>query len=55
MTLPKELLEILACPRCNGRLAEDGAYLLCVSCSVKYPVRDGIPVLLIEEACNIAD
>lgn len=46
------LLEILACPRCKGGLApaQDGGGLACPSCAVVYPVRNGIPVLLVEEA-----
>jgi uncharacterized protein YbaR (Trm112 family) len=55
MKLSKELLEILACPRCKGRLEDDGGSLLCVACGLKYPVRDGIPVLLAEEAEKIAE
>jgi len=52
MSLDKELLEILACPQCKGDLTltpeEDG--LVCEACKLKYPVRDGIPVMLVEEA-----
>jgi len=47
-----ELLEILACPKCKGPVAmvaeKDG--LACAACKVVYPVRDDIPVMLIEEA-----
>lgn len=52
MTLPKELLEILACPKCKGEveLQADGTRILCIACSLAYPVRDGIPVMLIDEA-----
>ena len=54
MTLKTELLEILACPQCKGALNENGAFLECAACSLRYPVRDGgIPVLLIEEAERI--
>jgi uncharacterized protein YbaR (Trm112 family) len=48
------LLEILACPACHAPLREDEAAseLVCTSdsCGLAYPVRDGIPVLLIDEA-----
>ncbi|MFI0357228.1 Trm112 family protein [Actinomadura sp. 9N407] len=47
------LLEILACPNCGGDLrAEEGAdELVCTgSCGYAYPVRDDIPVLLVDEA-----
>ena len=53
MTLQKELLEILACPRCRGQLEALGSplqALCCRACAVVYPVRDGIPVMLLEEA-----
>ena len=48
----KELLEILACPKCHERvvLADDGKWLLCESCGVKYPVEDDIPIMLPERA-----
>ena len=51
-----ELLEILVCPKCKGdlevRLGEDGAeaFLDCTACALAYPVDDGIPVMLVDEA-----
>ncbi len=50
--LAPELLEKLACPACEHRppLRLQGDYLLCDSCQRAYPIRDGIPVLLVEEA-----
>ncbi|MEF2231828.1 MAG: Trm112 family protein [Pseudodesulfovibrio sp.] len=52
MALKKELVEILACPKCKGPLtvkpAEDG--LACPKCAVVYPVRDDIPVMLVDQA-----
>jgi uncharacterized protein YbaR (Trm112 family) len=52
MTLSKELLEILACPKCKGevQLQKDGSQIVCAACRLAYPVRDGIPVMLIDEA-----
>ena len=52
MTLDKELLEILACPKCKQRVKLEGEKVICQNskCGLKYPVRDGIPVMLIEEA-----
>jgi uncharacterized protein YbaR (Trm112 family) len=48
------LLEILACPSCHSRLREDveASELVCTdpACGLAYPVRDHIPVLLIDEA-----
>ncbi len=52
MSFDKELLEILVCPRCQGEITltpeEDG--LVCEACKLKYPVRDGVPVMLANEA-----
>jgi uncharacterized protein YbaR (Trm112 family) len=52
MPVDKELLEILICPNCRGdveyRQQED--VILCTKCGFRYPVRDDIPVMLIEEA-----
>jgi len=47
-----ELLEILACPQCKGRLEkkEEPESFVCAKCRLAYPVRDGIPVMLIDEA-----
>jgi uncharacterized protein YbaR (Trm112 family) len=50
MPLSTELLALLACPRCGGPLAEAGESLCCADCRLSYPVRDGIPVLLIDQA-----
>ena len=48
----KELLEILACPKCKGQVQlndkEDG--LVCESCRLLYEIRDEIPIMLIDEA-----
>lgn len=45
-----KLLEILACPLCKTDVTLKGDAIVCSSCGRKYPVRDGIPVMLIEEA-----
>jgi uncharacterized protein len=52
MTIRKELLEILACPKCKGEihLNEKGDGLICEHCNLLYEIRDDIPVMLIEEA-----
>lgn len=44
------LLEILACPACRTDVRLEGERLVCVQCGRRYPVRDGIPVMLVEEA-----
>jgi uncharacterized protein len=50
--ISKELLEILACPKCKGdvRLTENGDGLVCDACKLKYLIKDGIPVMLIDKA-----
>jgi len=52
MAVSKELLEILACPKCKGEVimnqSENG--LVCEACSLVYEIRDDIPIMLIEEA-----
>lgn len=53
MKICEELLEILACPICKGPLRTDESSLVCETCRLRYPVRDGIPVLLAEEAERI--
>jgi uncharacterized protein len=55
MTIKKELLDILACPKCKGTLSlndeKDG--LICENCRLMYEIKDGIPVMLINEARKI--
>ena len=55
MAISKELLEILACPRCKGALQyrPDQAALDCSSCNLRYPIRDDISVMLTDEAVQI--
>jgi len=52
MAISKELLDILVCPACRAKveLKPDGSGLKCVECKRVYPVRDDIPVMLIDEA-----
>ncbi len=54
MNIDERLLEILACPKCHAplRVDEAAAELVCTgeACGLAYPVRDDIPVLLIDEA-----
>jgi uncharacterized protein YbaR (Trm112 family) len=51
-SLPPQLLNLLVCPQCRGRLRENDAHsrLDCMACEVGYPVRDGIPIMLRDEA-----
>ena len=52
MAIDKELLDILACPKCKGEiyLNETGEGIICDRCRLLYPISDDIPVMLIEEA-----
>ena len=52
MPISKELLEILACPKCKGDISSSkaGDGLICKTCQLVYPVKDDIPVMLIDEA-----
>ena len=52
MTVPQALLEILVCPKCRGDLEyrERDHELVCHVCQLRYEVREGIPIMLIDEA-----
>jgi uncharacterized protein YbaR (Trm112 family) len=52
MAISEVLLEILACPACKAKveLKADGSGLKCVKCKRVYPIREDIPVMLIDEA-----
>jgi len=54
--LQKELLAIIACPKCKGPVQEDekNQALICQTCRLAYPVRDGIPIMLVDEAGKLA-
>jgi len=58
MPISKELLEILACPKCKGDLeyikeGPHGEGLFCPQCKLFYPIKEDIPIMLIEEAIKI--
>ncbi len=52
MAISKELLEILACPKCKGpvRPNENLSGLVCEQCRLVYEIREDIPIMLIDEA-----
>lgn len=50
MNIDPALLEIIACPGCRSDLTAEGEELVCTGCGNAYPVRDDIPVLLLDEA-----
>lgn len=55
MAIDKELLDILACPKCKGEihLNEKADGLICDACKLMYPIKDDIPVMLIDEAIRL--
>ena len=53
--IDKELLDILACPACKSPVVQEGDWIVCTAaeqCGKRYPVRDGIPIMLIDEAVD---
>ena len=52
MAISKDLLEILVCPMCKAKveMKPDRSGLKCIQCKRVYPIRDDIPVMLIDEA-----
>lgn len=48
--IDQKLLEILACPVCKTPVELQGERLVCTQCRRRYPIRDGIPVMLVSEA-----
>ena len=55
MAISKDLLDILACPKCKGDLhlnpTNDG--LICEACRLMYPIKDDIPIMVIDEAIHL--
>ena len=52
MSVSSQLLAILVCPKCKGELEyrEAESVLVCHACKLRYPIRDDIPIMLIDEA-----
>ncbi len=48
--IDEEFLKILACPLCKEPVIQQAERLVCVKCGRRYPVRDGIPIMLLDEA-----
>ncbi|MBZ0110753.1 MAG: Trm112 family protein [Candidatus Scalindua rubra] len=48
--MDKELLDILACPLCKTEVKLENDKIVCINCGRRYPVKDDIPVMLIDEA-----
>ncbi|GEM_PF-416936 len=52
MPVDPDLIALLVCPACHGDIEykERRAVIVCTACGLRYPVRDNIPVMLVEEA-----
>ncbi|MDD4908050.1 MAG: Trm112 family protein [Candidatus Omnitrophica bacterium] len=48
--IDKELLDILACPDCKGDVELKDNKIACKKCGKKYPIKNGIPIMIVEEA-----
>jgi uncharacterized protein YbaR (Trm112 family) len=48
--IDKELLEILACPLCKTEVRLEGEKIVCTRCGRRYPIKEDIPIMLVEEA-----
>lgn len=44
-----EFIDILACPACRGTIRREGEELCCNDCGRRYPIVDGIPVMMVDE------
>lgn len=55
MTIKPELLEVLACPKCKQgvEIAPDNEFIVCPACKLHYPIRDDIPIMLLDEAKTV--
>lgn len=49
----EKLLAILACPACKESVRQEGDFIVCAPCRKKYPIREGIPVMLVSEAVDL--
>ncbi|MFH1782381.1 MAG: Trm112 family protein [Candidatus Omnitrophota bacterium] len=48
--MDKKLLEVLACPACKNDVLFKDDKIVCINCKRKYPIKDDIPIMLIEES-----
>lgn len=53
--MDNRILDVLVCPACKGNLnyQKDAQQLICKPCRLAYPIRDGIPIMLIDEALHL--
>ncbi|MCD6477017.1 MAG: Trm112 family protein [Candidatus Aenigmarchaeota archaeon] len=50
MPIPKQLLNILSCPKCNGKLHDEGNKVTCRTCRLRFPIENDVPNLNLEYA-----
>ncbi|MBL7155715.1 MAG: Trm112 family protein [Candidatus Omnitrophica bacterium] len=48
--IDKKLLDILACPSCKSDVKLENDKIVCIKCGLRYPIEDGIPIMLIDKA-----
>jgi uncharacterized protein YbaR (Trm112 family) len=48
MSLSEEILNLISCPKCDGRMKERGEFVFCATCKKRFPIEDGVPNLLSE-------
>ena len=54
MAVPKDLMDMLACPKCKGSVSEKEMFVVCESCNLAYPVLEGdVPDLLIADSWQL--
>lgn len=51
--IDKELLDIMACPKCKGDIELKGMFIICQKCKLAYPILDDVPDMLIEDAWKL--
>jgi uncharacterized protein YbaR (Trm112 family) len=51
--IKKELLDVLACPKCKGDIKLEGKFLTCVKCKIAYPILGDVPDFLFEDAWTL--
>ena len=54
MTIAKDLMEILACPKCKSSVKENGMFIVCDRCKLAYPIlNEKIPDMLMEDSWEL--
>jgi len=53
--IDKDLLNLLICPACRGAVELSEEKIVCTQCGRKYPIKDGVPIMLVSEAEESSD